>query len=312
MTELNELIGDLDREIARLQQLNGVALRVDGFVGALRFDGLDVRAVFHGGRFEVIISLPQDAAAAVDPVQPEGIPDGDPLPKFLRPDFIGNPECHRDLVASGLAVSAAEPEIAPAAPVQPPGPVAAAPAALVKTTGAFTDLEKLAIAQMHSEGLQAKEIAGRLGWRVQTVALYLSRLLTEQRRKAVFPGAAAADPQVDDAPEPQPALQPEPAAAFVPVEPSANIDGSPPDGPLATHVAQLPRKFGWDVARDIRVLELAQLGWPVNEVAPEVGVAQDELKVRFDILTGRVRGEKPLFTRGDVLAELVRQRGPLA
>jgi hypothetical protein len=311
MTELNELIGDLDREIARLQQLNGVALRVDGFVGALRFDGLDVRAVFHGGRFEVIISLPQDAAAVADPVQPEGIPDDDPWTS-LRPDFIVHSEDGRDPVASGLAVSAVEPEIAPAAPVQPPGPVAAAPAALVKTTGAFTDLEKLAIAQMHSEGLQAKEIAGRLGWRVQTVALYLSRLLTEQRRKAVFPGAAAADPQVDDAPEPQPALQPEPAAAFVPVEPSANIDGSPPDGPLATHVAQLPRKFGWDVARGIRVLELAQLGWPVNEVAPEVGVAQDELKVRFDILTGRVRGEKPLFTRGDVLAELVRQRGPSA
>lgn len=113
-----------------------------------------------------------------------------------------------------------------------------------------------------------------------------------------------------------PALQAATRAAFDKGEPVAVPDDpSPltPYGELCAHLDALPRKDGWTEARDLDLMNLAGLGWGMNEIAQDMDLRADKVKARFDLLTGLYKDEtdrwQRRFTREDVLAELKRRAG---
>lgn len=72
----------------------------------------------------------------------------------------------------------------------------------------------------------------------------------------------------------------------------------------------LPEDGGWTLDRDATLMELSIAGWQPNEIALEVGMRADQIKVRFDALTGLYldANRKPVrrFAREDVMAALNR------
>ena len=61
----------------------------------------------------------------------------------------------------------------------------------------------------------------------------------------------------------------------------------------------MPRGKIWTLKRDTDLLDLAVLGWPIEEIASEIRVVAKELKPRFEVLTDGKR-----WKRADVLAAL--------
>lgn len=96
------------------------------------------------------------------------------------------------------------------------------------------------------------------------------------------------------------AVQPEPQKATV----SGAAD------PITAHIMALPEDGGWTLDRDATLMELSIAGWQPNEIALEVGMRADQIKVRFDALTGLYldANRKPVrrFAREDVMAALTR------
>lgn len=111
------------------------------------------------------------------------------------------------------------------------------------------------------------------------------------------------------------ALQAASKAAFDRAEPVAVPDPAPltPYGELCAHLDALPRKDGWTEVRDLDLMNLACLGWGMNEIAQDMDLRADKVKARFDLLTGLHKDEadrwQRRFTREDVLAELQRRAG---
>lgn len=81
-------------------------------------------------------------------------------------------------------------------------------------------------------------------------------------------------PQVRDAP----ALEPEAGAGAT----STSIIADP----VTAYLMALPNKDGWTLARDLDLIELTLAGWMPNEIALELKVRADQVKARFDLLTG--------------------------
>ena len=80
--------------------------------------------------------------------------------------------------------------------------------------------------------------------------------------------------------------------------------------PITAHLMALPESGGWTLDRDATLMELSIAGWQPNEIALEVGMRADQIKARFDALTGLYldANRKPVrrFPREDVMAALAR------
>lgn len=85
--------------------------------------------------------------------------------------------------------------------------------------------------------------------------------------------------------------------------------------PVTAHLMTLPDKGGWTLARDHELMELSIAGWQPNEIALQLQVQANQIKPRFDQLTGLYEdgtGKKVRrFNRDDVFAALTKliQRG---
>ena len=80
--------------------------------------------------------------------------------------------------------------------------------------------------------------------------------------------------------------------------------------PITAHLMALSESDGWTLDRDAILMELSIAGWQPNEISLEVGMRADQIKARFDALTGLYldANRKPVrrFPREDVMAALTR------
>jgi hypothetical protein len=99
---------------------------------------------------------------------------------------------------------------------------------------------------------------------------------------------------------PRPA-DPEPFADPVSPPAAARVQHNLPTDDLQAHLNTHAATGGWTAADDLRLFDLSETGWPMHEVALEIGKSSDEVKRRFELLTDK-KGRK--FARADVLDRL--------
>lgn len=103
-------------------------------------------------------------------------------------------------------------------------------------------------------------------------------------------------------PAPAPAVSPPPvveaAGACHPSTPAASLPAAPTDE-LGQYLWTMTRKDGWDMGADKDLMELANLGWTMGDVATDMGRDSKAVKARFELLTCGRR-----YKREDVLARL--------
>ena len=79
---------------------------------------------------------------------------------------------------------------------------------------------------------------------------------------------------------------------------------------LTAHLMALPDKNGWTLQRDLELMELSIEGWQPQHIALQLGVQDNQIKPRFDALTGLHQDENGKkvrrFTREIVVEALTR------
>lgn len=135
----------------------------------------------------------------------------------------------------------------------------------------WTDEEDELVVAMRANGRPYREIAETLGRTEQATQFRANKRLAERIK------AASSDP----------------------VKPAEDAGIT-----LDQHLAKVPRKRGWDVARDFELLRLAELGWDVPAISMELQISGKEVKDRFEILTDNRR-----FKRSDVFRALAELAG---
>ncbi len=177
----------------------------------------------------------------------------------------------------------------------------------------------------------ARAIAAAVGWLLggsskttayaaAAEAVNRTHRATEQRLRKLWTRVEEAldrarDPEPLD-PPPAPVVAPVPAdpppavlrtAAVEPLPvadyqtPPAGVAEAPDPDPLEAHLAAVPRPGNWTLGRDHNLMELAELQWPMNDIALELRVTVKDLQARFAVLTDNRR-----FKRAEVLAALTR------
>lgn len=73
--------------------------------------------------------------------------------------------------------------------------------------------------------------------------------------------------------------------------------------PIEEHLLAMPTKGGWTLEMDMDLLQLAENGWAIPEIATELGKDGKAVAERFDLLTGYDRETKTRkWKRADLLA----------
>ena len=167
---------------------------------------------------------------------------------------------------------------------------------------------------MAANGHRPEDIAARVGRPVEGTKFRLKNKLRDRIAEARAQIEAAGQPAQPDEPgaitteDPAQEALPEEAASGAAAEPEPPEagGGSPTPGAPAgidpdlwAHIQAVPRGKIWTLKRDTDLLDLAVLGWPIEEIASEIRVVAKELKPRFEVLTDGKR-----WKRADVLAAL--------
>jgi hypothetical protein len=139
-------------------------------------------------------------------------------------------------------------------------------------TGPLTDVERKKIVDLAEQGVSRPDIADQIGRKVQTVALFLSKIEKLSPDQLAAPTAAP-----ESAPEAPPADIEAPSPAAI-LAPNALVLDE-----LGAYLVNVPRKNGWTLELDAELMRLACLGWKAPEIEQELG--REGAMARFDLLT---------------------------
>lgn len=279
--------------------------------------------------------------ATGQPVAPEW--RATPMPKPAKPkgptaaevDAAVTEAC--DKVLPKAAAMAAEgpaeklavrPEPAPEPTPEPPKaesasiarPASSAPAATGQPapwtedeTARALDIIRSHVRAGHSAFSAAPLIAEALGRPISSIQQRIKtnwRAAVDQIKASLVDPASIATPEPRDPPpaavaedQPQPIASPEStptgSAHWRPEAAPAAVGLSP----IEQHLMDMPTKGGWTMEADLDLLELAETGWSIPEIATEMGKDGKAVAERFDLLTGYDRETKARkWKRADLLA----------
>lgn len=116
-----------------------------------------------------------------------------------------------------------------------------------------------------------------------------------------------ADMPAAEDPAPCPAEVVKAMIAEVAAEAAGSVQSDLPMDDLARHLNAHVAKGSWTLAQDTELFELAEIAWPIHEIALQLQKPVDDVKKRFDLLTDK-KGAR--FKRADVLARIKRMQPP--
>lgn len=218
-------------------------------------------------------------APSIDP-QPSPLAE-QPAPESETEDLPSEPTSSAD--DGAVAGSAASEAGAEAATSAPSGEV---------VMGPLSDHEKDVMALAKIEGRSAADVSAELNRRLQTVAIYMSKLpsgVDEPEQNTDGPAEPVLEPPVavaqDQGPEPDRRKEPAGSAEVVAGASDATGDAPPTtDSSIEAHLNAVGQKGGWTTGRDIVLIEGLAKGIDKALMADQLGVEVGELMARFRAL----------------------------
>ncbi|AQS46529.1 hypothetical protein BMG03_00980 [Thioclava nitratireducens] len=214
-------------------------------------------------------------------------PQSSPLAEQLAPESEAEdlpPEPTSSADGGAVAGNAAPEAGAEAATSAPSGEV---------VMGPLSDHEKAVMASARLQGRPAADVAADLNRRLQTVAIYMSKLpsgVNEPEQNTDRPAEPLPKPTVavaqDQGPDPDRREEPAGSAEVVAgtSEPAEHAPTPTTDRSIEAHLDAIGQKGGWTTSRDIVLIEGLAKGIDKALMADQLGVEVGEIMARFRAL----------------------------
>lgn len=176
---------------------------------------------------------------------------------------------------------------------------------VVPKEGPMSEAEKATIRQMMKDGKPRREIADRLGRRLQTISLYMSRHLQAKaesappapRSSSPAAGGAVTSRVAPQAPKERAVTGPARAVASgIPLPDAATSDNLPRRRrEIRSALSEVPDRDGFDPELDLALVEGLYKGIKVAQLALDFRVDAQQLLKRFREVEGAARGNRDIM-----------------